>query len=70
VNENISDYHERLLGFKQALHSYGLAFSVQQSIQSGTTINSGRSAMGQALAFDPELDVTVCFSDVIAYGAI
>lgn len=68
--EDISDYHERLLGFKQAMLRAGVAFSPQQCFQSGTTRNSGRSAMEQALTHDPDIDAIVCFSDVIAYGAI
>ena len=68
--EDISDYHERLLGFKQAMSEAKVEFSPNQCFQSGTTRNSGRSALEQALTFNPDLDAIVCFSDVIAYGAI
>lgn len=69
-NENISDYHQRLLGFKQALEAAGRTFTNNLSIQSETNRHGGRQAMSAALKQVKNLDAVVCLSDVIAYGAI
>lgn len=69
-NENISDYHQRLLGFKQALKSHKRNFDERLCIQSETNRHGGRQAMLQALKQVKNLDAVICLSDVIAYGAI
>ncbi len=69
-NEDISDYHQRLSGFKQALKAAGRPFTNNLSIQSNTNRHGGRQAMLAALKQVKNLDAVVCLSDVIAYGAI
>ena len=69
-NEDISDYHQRLLGFRQALENHGRVFNNSLCIQSQTNRHGGRQAMQQALKQVRALDAVVCLSDVIAYGAI
>ena len=69
-NEGISDYHQRLSGFKQALHAADKPFTTNLCIQSTTNRHGGRQAMLQALSQVTDLDAVVCLSDVIAYGAI
>jgi LacI family transcriptional regulator len=69
-NESISDYHQRLLGFKQALLAANRPFEIELCVQSETNRHGGRKAMEQALKQVKGLDAVVCLSDVIAYGAI
>ncbi len=69
-NENISDYHQRLTGFKKALKTAKRTFTDSLCIQSETNRHGGRQAMAQALSQVEKLDAVVCLSDVIAYGAI
>lgn len=65
-NELISDYHQRLSGYQQALEGNAYCYS----IESETTRNGGRLAMAQLLSEYPDAQAVVCFNDVIAYGAI
>lgn len=69
-NETISDYHQRLIGFTNAMKAAGLEQSKKLQIQSDTTRDGGRKALKEALAIEPDLQAIVCFSDVVAYGAI
>ncbi|NQZ80097.1 MAG: LacI family DNA-binding transcriptional regulator [Colwellia sp.] len=68
--ETISDYHQRLAGFTEAMVLANVPFSNQLCIQSDTNRNGGRQAMTTALEIEPELEAVVCFSDVVAYGAM
>lgn len=69
-NESISDFHERLCGFNQAVDGAGLNKQHITRIQAQTNRHGGRQAVIQALEADPLLQALVCFNDVIAYGAI
>ncbi|MEW6992494.1 LacI family DNA-binding transcriptional regulator [Colwelliaceae bacterium 6441] len=69
-NESISDYHQRLSGFTETMTLSNMPFSNKLCIQSDTTRNGGRTAMAKALAVEPEIEAVICFSDVVAYGAI
>ena len=69
-NESISDYHQRLAGFTEAMTLADVPFSKKLCIQSNTTRNGGRRAMEQALDIVSDIEAVVCFNDVIAYGAI
>lgn len=69
-NETISDYHQRLSGFTESMKLSDVEFSADLCIQSDTTRNGGRHAMKEALEKNADIDAVVCFSDVIAYGAI
>lgn len=68
-NEQISDYHQRLSGYSEAMNAAGFA---QQccSVQTETTRDGGRKGMLQAVKEQPDIQALVCFNDVVAYGAI
>ncbi|MBL4674139.1 MAG: LacI family DNA-binding transcriptional regulator [Arenicella sp.] len=69
-NERISDYHQRLAGFVNTMTAHGTPPPQELCIQSETTRNGGRQAMAEVLAVEPDIEAVVCFSDVVAYGAI
>ncbi|MFT4929806.1 MAG: LacI family transcriptional regulator [Phenylobacterium sp.] len=69
-NESISDYHQRLCGFVEAMKQADVDCPQHLHIQSDTNRHGGRQAMLKALETEPGLDAVICFSDVIAYGAI
>jgi len=68
--ESISDYHQRLSGFTEAMLLADVEFSKKVCIQSETNRNGGRKAMDELLEVEPNIEAVVCFNDVIAYGAI
>lgn len=69
-NESISDYHQRLSGYTEAMTLAEIPFSKKLCVQSNTNRNGGRGAMGEILATNEDIEAVVCFSDVVAYGAI
>jgi LacI family transcriptional regulator len=69
-NESISDYHQRLSGYIEAMTFAQVPFTKELCVQSNTTRNGGRSAMKEVLTLNTDIEAVVCFSDVIAYGAI
>ncbi len=69
-NESISDYHQRLSGYSEAMILAEIPLSKKLCVQSNTTRNGGRGAMEKILNIFPDIEAVVCFSDVIAYGAI
>ncbi|NQZ23278.1 MAG: LacI family DNA-binding transcriptional regulator [Colwellia sp.] len=69
-NESISDYHQRLSGYTEAMTLAEVPFSRKLCVQSNTNRNGGRSAMEEVLEIAADIEAVVCFSDVIAYGAI
>jgi len=69
-NESISDYHQRLSGYTEAMTLAEVPFSKKLCIQSNTNRNGGREAMEKILQISSDIEAVVCFSDVIAYGAI
>jgi LacI family transcriptional regulator len=69
-NESISDYHQRLSGYTEAMTLAEIPFSKKLCVQSKTNRNGGRSAMEEVLITSKDIEAVVCFSDVIAYGAI
>jgi len=70
-NETISDYHQRLQGYSQALASHPSGSDFKRSvIQSDTTRDGGRKAMKELLNNQPQVEAVVCISDIVAYGAI
>jgi len=68
--DSISDYHQRLAGFVNAMNAANVSVQAQLCIQSSTTREGGRQAMKEALTVEPNIKAVVCFNDVIAYGAI
>ncbi len=69
-NSSISDFHERYAGYKKAMKKAGLVYSDKHCFQSDTNRHGGRQAMSLALNSIADLEAVVCFSDVIAYGAM
>ncbi|TQV85923.1 LacI family DNA-binding transcriptional regulator [Aliikangiella coralliicola] len=69
-NEAISDYHERLEGYVSAMKKGKVRSPKKYQIQSETNRHGGRQALEKALKIEPDLEAIVCFSDVVAYGAI
>lgn len=69
-NESISDYHQRLAGYHNAMAEHLGEQLVQHVIQSDTTRDGGRKAMKLLLETEPNIEAIACFSDVVAYGAI
>lgn len=68
--ESISDYHERLSGYLDAMASAGIQVPSHYQIQAQTNRQGGREAMQALYQQDKTVDAIVCFSDVIAYGAM
>lgn len=68
-NIDISDYHERLAGFEQALSEHPSAVH-SHIINSATTRQGGHQAFQKLRRQAPSVQAVVCFSDVIAYGFI
>ena len=68
--EDISDFHERLEGFHRAIKHANIDINQCPVIQAPTNRQGGREAMKSLLEQYPQLQGVVCFSDVIAYGAI
>ncbi|MDO6426010.1 LacI family DNA-binding transcriptional regulator [Thalassotalea sp. 1_MG-2023] len=69
-NKSISDYHQRLKGYSTAMINNSDDRTEQHVIQSDTTRDGGRKAMKLLLDRSPDIEAIVCFSDIIAYGAI
>lgn len=68
--DDISDFHERLRGFQLALASQNIDIASCPIVQAKTNRQGGREAMLQLLKETPNIQGVICFSDVIAYGAI
>ncbi|SFD34094.1 LacI family DNA-binding transcriptional regulator [Pseudoalteromonas denitrificans] len=68
--ESISDYHQRLSGFTEAMVLADKSVAKKLCIQSETNRNGGRNAMLEVLDVEPDIEAIVCFNDVIAYGAV
>ncbi|WP_372872130.1 LacI family DNA-binding transcriptional regulator [Shewanella sp.] len=68
-NQRISDYGERLAGFNAALAEAGLKpAGIWET--AFTNRHGGRLAMAELLASSHRPDALVCFTDIVAYGAI
>ncbi|MCF2859866.1 LacI family transcriptional regulator [Pseudoalteromonas sp. SMS1] len=65
----ISDYHERVAGFRSAISARN-STSQTYEITAPTNRQGGRDAFNQLYKVAPNTQAIVCFSDVIAYGAI
>ncbi|MEZ5477923.1 MAG: LacI family DNA-binding transcriptional regulator [Thiolinea sp.] len=68
--DTISDYHERLAGYLDALNEADL------SVPSGYICPilqgraAGRAALEQVMHYDRRITAVVCFSDLMAYGVL
>lgn len=68
-NDAISDYHERLDGFKSALTQFSLSKD-KPVISAFPNRQGGREAFNRLYAQSPSIKAVICFNDVIAYGVI
>jgi len=68
--DTISDYHERLSGYLDAMSKIGSPLPSTYQVQAKTNRQGGRDAISTLLANEPNVEGIVCFSDVIAFGAI
>ncbi|MEZ5534989.1 MAG: LacI family DNA-binding transcriptional regulator [Thiolinea sp.] len=69
-SEDISDYHERLAGFMDAMNEAGLSVPsgyIYPILQSRA---AGRKALKALLEYDPGITAVACFSDLMAYGVL
>ncbi|QTL37363.1 LacI family DNA-binding transcriptional regulator [Pseudoalteromonas viridis] len=66
---DISDYHERLGGFRSALALRQMTQPMPE-ITAQTNRQGGREAFSTLYAQAPNTQAVVCFSDVIAYGVM
>ncbi|ESP94725.1 MULTISPECIES: LacI family DNA-binding transcriptional regulator [Pseudoalteromonas] len=67
--DEISDYHERLSGFRSAISAHVDQIQSHE-IMAPTNRQGGRDAFHQLFSIAPDIQAIVCFSDVIAYGAM
>ncbi|WP_404343766.1 LacI family DNA-binding transcriptional regulator [Pseudoalteromonas mariniglutinosa] len=67
--EEISDYHERVSGFHSALKQFNIR-DPKPVIPANTNRQGGREAFTTLYQQAPNIKAIICFSDVIAYGAI
>lgn len=65
---SISDYHQRLAGFKKAISEHP---DVRAHVfNSPTNRRGGRLAMSECLSKIPNIESVMCFNDIVAYGVI
>ncbi|KZN63846.1 LacI family transcription regulator [Pseudoalteromonas luteoviolacea CPMOR-1] len=67
--EEISDYHERLSGFRSAISAHATPVKSYE-IMAPTNRQGGRDAFHEIYRTKPDIQAVVCFSDVIAYGVM
>lgn len=68
-NTDISDFHERLSGFKSALAHFAIDDN-KPIITAFPNRQGGRQAFAQLYSQAPNTKAVICFNDVIAYGVI
>jgi LacI family transcriptional regulator len=68
--EDISDYHERLAGFMDAMNEAGLRVPTPYIQPIAQSRQAGRQALKAVLDYDSGISAVVCFSDVMAYGVL
>jgi len=68
-NTDISDYHERLSGFKSALAHFAID-DEKPIITAFPNRQGGREAFNKLYQQTPDIQAIICFNDVIAYGVI
>lgn len=68
--EEISDYHERLAGFMDAMNEAGLKVPSAYIVPVLQSRAAGRDAIEQVLKYDKNITAVVCFSDIMAYGVL
>lgn len=66
--EEISDYHERLAGFMDAMNEAELKVPSPYIVPVLQSRAAGHDALEQVLKYDKKVSAVVCFSDIMAYG--
>lgn len=69
-DEGISDYHERLAGYMDALNDAGVRVPDGYIYPVAQSRAAGREGLRSLLACDPKITALVCFSDLLAYGVL
>ena len=67
-DDAISDYHQRLLGFNNAINEHSDVSS--WVFNSATNRQGGRLAMSMCLEKVPSIESVMCFNDIVAYGVM
>lgn len=68
--DHTSDYHERLAGYMDAMGDAGLKVPAGYVYQVMQGRAAGRDSLKAVLNYDPEITGVMCFSDLMAYGAL
>lgn len=68
--EDISDYHERVTGFMDAMNEAGLGVPSGYIYPVTQSRAAGRKALEAILEYDPKITAVACFSDLMAYGVL
>jgi LacI family transcriptional regulator len=68
--EDISDYHERLAGFMDAMNEAGLSVPSGYIYPMPQSRAAGRKALQAILTYDAKITAVACFSDLMAYGVL
>ncbi len=68
--EDISDYHERLAGYLDAMAEASLRVPSGYIYPIPQGRAAGRQALQAILAYDPKITAVICFSDLMAYGVL
>ncbi|HPE61074.1 MAG TPA: LacI family DNA-binding transcriptional regulator [Thiolinea sp.] len=68
--EEISDYHERVAGYRDAMNEAGLSMPAGYIYPILQSRAAGRQALQAVLDYDPRISGVVCFSDLMAYGVL
>ncbi len=68
--ETISDYHDRVTGFMEAMGEAGLQVPAGYIYPVPQGRAAGRQALKNLIDYDPNISAIVCFSDLMAYGIL
>lgn len=68
--EDISDYHDRLTGYMDAMNEAGLRVPSGYIYPIVNSRQAGRQALKTVLNYDNSISAVVCFSDEMAYGVL
>ncbi len=69
-DEVISDYHDRLAGFMDAMDDAGYQVPSGYIHPVPQSRAAGRQSLQDLLAYDAKISAIMCFSDIMAYGVL
>lgn len=67
---DITVYHERVGGFREACAAHGIPFSDIVVVEGETNRKAGIACLDTALAAQPATTAALCFNDAVAFGAM